>query len=77
MDGKWIAAELERAGKSQSDLARALNLIPSQVNKMIKGRRRITAAEGDAIRAFLQVSRPGELPVLRTQTNRDDNMARK
>ena len=75
MDGKWIAAELERAGKNQSELARALSLHPSQVNKMIKGRRRITASEGDAIRAFLHISRPGELPVLRTKTNRDDNVA--
>ena len=54
MDGKWIAQELERVNKNQSDLARALDLLPSQVNKMIRGKRKITATEADAIKLFLQ-----------------------
>lgn len=62
MLGKWIEDELERTGKSQSDLARALGLHPSQVNKMIRGKRKITASEADGIKRFLQSSGAASSP---------------
>lgn len=53
MDGKWLEEQLKKAGKSQADLARHLNLQPPVVNKMLKGKRRILASEADLIRAYL------------------------
>jgi phage repressor protein C with HTH and peptisase S24 domain len=55
MDPKWITDQLERTGKSQADLARYLDMAAPQVNKIIKGKRGIKAAEADAIRRFFNV----------------------
>jgi len=42
---KWLAEALERTGKTQAGLARALGITPPQVNRTVKGTRRLTAAE--------------------------------
>lgn len=48
-----IAEGLKKAGKSQRDLAAALGLDASAVNRIIKGTRQIKAGEMDIIRKFL------------------------
>lgn len=55
MDAKWLQDQLARTGKSQADLARYLELPPTTINKMVKGRRKILAREGDKMRAFFAV----------------------
>jgi phage repressor protein C with HTH and peptisase S24 domain len=52
MDGKWIADQLARVGKSQTDLANKLGLGVTVINKMIHGKRVVKATEADQIRAF-------------------------
>lgn len=52
MDPSEIPDRLRRAGKSQSDLARWLNLDPSSLTKTIKGLRRLKADELFKIEAF-------------------------
>jgi phage repressor protein C with HTH and peptisase S24 domain len=58
MDGKWLAEQFGKTGRSQSALARHLGVLPSTVNKMVKGKRQIKATEVDAIRRFF--SEPSE-----------------
>lgn len=54
MDPSWLKSELEKPGRSQSALARFLNLEhPSIVNRMVAGTRQIKASEADRIRAYL------------------------
>lgn len=57
MDMDWLRLELERRGKgAQRGLARALNLDPSAVNRMLSGGREIKARELPIIEAFLQTN---------------------
>jgi phage repressor protein C with HTH and peptisase S24 domain len=54
MDHRWLRAELEKPGRSQSALARFLGLEhPSIVNRMVAGQRTIKATEADRIRQYL------------------------
>jgi SOS-response transcriptional repressor LexA len=54
MDPQWLKAELEKPGRSQSDLARFLGIDhPSIINRMCKGTRQIKAWEADKIRQYL------------------------
>lgn len=53
MDGKWIADQLAKAGKSQTELAEKLGLGVTIINKMVHGKRTVKATEADQIRAFL------------------------
>lgn len=48
-----IKFRLERDGKSQADLARHLGLDPAIVNRILKGTRKLSSDEADAIRQFL------------------------
>lgn len=56
MEAQWLAEQFTKSGRSQTDLARHLGVLPSVVNKMVKGRRQIKSTEADAIRAFFRVS---------------------
>lgn len=58
VDGTWLQKRLQESGKSQAALARYLNLAPPVINKIIKGRRAIKAAEADQIRAFFRLPSP-------------------
>lgn len=54
MDHKWLRAELEKPGRSQSALARFLGVDhASIVNRMVSGARQIKSTEADKIRAYL------------------------
>jgi transcriptional regulator with XRE-family HTH domain len=50
---EWLKAGLKRAGKSQSELARAMGLDPSIVNKIVNGKRTLKAPEIPIVAAFL------------------------
>lgn len=52
MDKNYIIEQLERSGKKQAQLARFLDLDPTVVNKIVKGRRLIKSDEADQIRVF-------------------------
>lgn len=52
MDAKWLADQLSSTGRLQTELAEYLGLSPPQVNKMVKGKRRILSSEADRIRQF-------------------------
>jgi phage repressor protein C with HTH and peptisase S24 domain len=55
VDGNWLQKQLQESGRSQVELARYLNLAAPIINKIIKGRRAIKAAEADQIRAFFRL----------------------
>src|ERR1700720_3091089 len=56
MDTAWFLAALERAGVSQADLARHLQLAPSAVSRMLKGERQMKLLEAAQTSSFLGVS---------------------
>lgn len=57
MDATWLKHELEKPGRSQSALARFLNLEhASIVNRMVNGQRQIKSSEADKIRAYLDAT---------------------
>jgi len=53
MSAIWLKAALLRAGKTQRDLARALDLDPAAISRIIKGDRRLLADELTRILDFL------------------------
>lgn len=53
MDGKWLSEQLDKAERTQADLARYLKVSPVMINKMVHGGRRILATEAEEIRKFL------------------------
>jgi phage repressor protein C with HTH and peptisase S24 domain len=53
MSASWLKAALHRAGKTQRELARALELDPAAVSRIIKGDRRLLADELTRILDFL------------------------
>lgn len=50
---EWIKAGLERPGKSQAALAKALGVHPTAVSKMLAGKRQLKAAELEIARAYI------------------------
>ena len=56
MDAMWFQQALERAGLSQADLARHLQLAPSAISRMLKGDRQMKLLEAQQVAAFLGVS---------------------
>lgn len=56
MDAIWFQQALERVGASQADLARALQLAPSAVSRMLRGERQMKPVEQAKIVAFLGVT---------------------
>lgn len=55
VDKKWLQEQLDKAGRTQADLARYLEVPPPTINKMVKGTRRILASEAEQIRRFLNL----------------------
>ncbi|WP_063307655.1 MULTISPECIES: helix-turn-helix domain-containing protein [Pseudovibrio] len=55
---KWLADALDKAGKSQSDLARDLDLSSQKVNRMVQGAREISGVELIKISDALNVPIP-------------------
>jgi len=55
---KWIKDGLEKPGKSQRALAKAMNVDPSSVNRILKGTRLIQIDEIKAISAYLGEAAP-------------------
>ena len=53
MSASWLKAALHRAGKTQRELAQALELDPAAVSRIIKGDRRLLADELTRILDFL------------------------
>lgn len=53
---QWITKGLETAGIAQADLARAVDMTPDKLNRVLKGRRDITA--GELIRISMFLDRP-------------------
>lgn len=56
MDTIWFHEALDRAGKSQADLARYLGLPPSAISRMLSGARQMKLLEVAQVAAFLGVS---------------------
>jgi phage repressor protein C with HTH and peptisase S24 domain len=52
MEVMWILQQLEKTGQTQRSLADGINMTPSQLNKIIKGRQRLKSDEADRIRRF-------------------------
>jgi phage repressor protein C with HTH and peptisase S24 domain len=55
MDTIWFHNALERAGRTQADLARHLGLPPSAVSRMLRGERQVKLLEAVQIAQFLGV----------------------
>lgn len=85
VDGKWLAEQFTKTGRTQKALADFLGLDPTQVNKMVKGKRKIWAPDADQIRVFFNTPPPANashrqrkvvvdanvVPPLRSTMNRD------
>ena len=56
----WLLAGLEHAGISQAELGRRLGLQRDQINKVIKGKRRLTAVELQKAEQILGMRAPTE-----------------
>jgi phage repressor protein C with HTH and peptisase S24 domain len=65
MSYRWIAAQLERIGKTQAALARETGIDPSAISKMIAGKRALQTDEIAAVAESLQVSSEALLRGLR------------
>lgn len=59
-----LRSELRRPGRSQSDLARALGVHPSAVNKILAGKRDVKARELLTIEGYLRATDPDGLAQL-------------
>ncbi|KZL17515.1 helix-turn-helix domain-containing protein [Pseudovibrio sp. WM33] len=55
---KWLAEALDKAGKSQSDLARDIDLSSQKINRMVQGAREISGVELIKISDALDVPIP-------------------
>lgn len=57
MDMEWLKEQLDKRGKgAQARLAKALNLDPSAISRMLKGTREVKTRELPVIEAFLQTN---------------------
>jgi phage repressor protein C with HTH and peptisase S24 domain len=56
MDTIWFHEALERAGKTQADLARELGMLPSAVSRMLRGERGMKALEAVQVAQALGVA---------------------
>jgi phage repressor protein C with HTH and peptisase S24 domain len=72
VDGDWVQKHLEASGRSQAELARYLKLASPIVNKIVKGRRGIKAAEAEQIRAFFRLPPSGEVTTFPQRTLKDE-----
>jgi phage repressor protein C with HTH and peptisase S24 domain len=77
MDGEWVKNQLKGSGRSQAELARYLKLAAPIINKIVKGRRTIKAAEADQIREFFRLPSPtADTPFPQATTKSDLNVRR-
>lgn len=58
VDGEWIRERLRVSGKTQRELARALEIDASGVSRLLDGRRQLKADEVRIVRAFFDASVP-------------------
>lgn len=58
MDVEWIREGLDRAGKTQRGLAKALGVEPPQISRLLAGTRRLKADEIVKIADYLEVTPP-------------------
>lgn len=64
MDSQWLKVQFElNPGKSKADLARALNLEPPAISKILSGNRQIKAQEYLEMRKFFNLPVDGEKAV--------------
>ncbi len=56
IDSAWFYAQLEAQGKTLKDLARTLDLDPSAASRLLRGERKMSAEEQDAMAVYLGVS---------------------
>ena len=60
---KWVIENLEKPGKSQTGLAKALGLHPSAINKVVSGKRQLKSHEVAGAAAYFGESAPGSAEV--------------
>jgi len=65
VDSRWLARQLRESGRTQAELARYLGLTAPQINKTLKGRRKIQASEADLIREFFGAAPPPQVSAMR------------
>jgi SOS-response transcriptional repressor LexA len=53
---EWIALRLRELGRSQKDLARALGVEPPRITEIVRGDRRVQAAEWQPLAEFLELA---------------------
>jgi transcriptional regulator with XRE-family HTH domain len=56
IDTEWFLQQLSRLGRNQSDLARTMGIDKSAVSRLLKGERKMSAEDQDAIADFLGVT---------------------
>ncbi|KKZ89032.1 LexA family protein [Rhizobium phaseoli] len=56
---KWVIENLEKPGKSQTGLAKALGLHPSAINKVVSGKRQLKSHEVVGAAAYFGEAAPG------------------
>lgn len=56
---KWVIDNLEKPGKSQTGLAKALGLHPSAINKVVSGKRQLKSHEVAGAATYFGESAPG------------------
>ena len=66
MELDWILRGLKKPDKTQAGIARALSLNPSQISRLLKGKRQLKAAEVPKIERYLGEEAPKELRQLST-----------
>ena len=54
MDATWIRRELARTNRTQVDLARVLGRTPSQVTRLLQGKRALKVDEAERIKAYFE-----------------------
>jgi transcriptional regulator with XRE-family HTH domain len=71
MDKDWLRKQLKDRGRgAQMQLAEALGLHPTVVNKLVNGTRKISSDEADKIRAWLKAPAPDNQPTPKNKTQR-------
>lgn len=76
MDGPWLKAQFEHnPDKSKADLARALNLEPPAISKILNGTRQIKAPEYQAMRRYFGLPVDGEHAVSPDKSYRLETLA--
>lgn len=70
MDIDWLKVELAKPGRSQSALARHMNVATSAINRLVNGGRDLKVREVEAIHAYLRETEAGEESQLASRIRR-------